>query len=269
MTCRSTIEWTGAGSRALLVVALVLSVACVADDVRSEELTVAVAANFLSTLQVLEAKFEAESGHEVTVISGSTGLLYAQIRNGAPFDVLLAADQERPRLLAADGYADPAGVFTYAIGRLALWSRNPTVLSDGTLDQLAEAKFRWLAIAEPKIAPYGLAAQQVLAGLGIWEALQPRIVRGQNVAQVHAMVDTGNADLGFVALSQVLASAADSAHIIVPQEAHDPIRQDGIVLDRAARNPAAEQFVAFLKSAHARAIIERSGYSFPSSPVRQ
>lgn len=229
-------------------------------EARSEELRVAVAANFLSTLGVLEAEFEATTKHEIAIIAGSTGLLYAQVRNGAPFDLLLAADQERPRLLAAEGFGDPSSVFTYATGRLALWSSHPGLVTRETLAQLANTDFRWLAIAEPQIAPYGIAARQTLEHLGFWQSLQSRIVRGQNIAQAFAMVDTGNAELGLVALSQVLAHADDSSYTIVPKQAHSPIRQDAIVLSRGMESEAAAAFVAFLKSRQAAAIIERSGY---------
>jgi molybdate transport system substrate-binding protein len=223
---------------------------------RTEELRIAVAANFLGTLQRLEREFEQATSHEITVIAGSTGLLYAQIRNGAPFDVLLAADQQRPEQLAADGFGNPASVFTYAIGRLVLWSADAA--------QLPAQSFRWLAIAEPRIAPYGIAAQQTLEHLGAWDDLQPRIVKGQNIAQAFAMADTGNAELGFISLAQALARGGESSQIIVPEEAHEPIRQDAIVLRRAAGNRAAAAFVEFLQSREAAEIIEQSGYRFPA-----
>jgi molybdate transport system substrate-binding protein len=231
---------------------------------RTEELRIAVAANFLGTLQRLEREFEQATSHEITVIAGSTGLLYAQIRNGAPFDVLLAADQQRPEQLAADGFGNPASVFTYAIGRLVLWSADAERLSGQTLAQLPAQSFRWLAIAEPRIAPYGIAAQQTLEHLGAWDDLQPRIVKGQNIAQAFAMADTGNAELGFISLAQALARGGESSQIIVPEEAHEPIRQDAIVLRRAAGNRAAAAFVEFLQSREAAEIIEQSGYRFPA-----
>ena len=243
--------------------ALALSLLFGAASVRSEELRIAVAANFLSTMQQLEHEFEAATNHDIAIIAGSTGLLYAQIRNGAPFDILLAADQQRPDLLAEDGYGDPAGVFTYAIGRLALWSADAERVSEQGLEQLETEPFRWLAIAEPKIAPYGIAAQQTQQHLGVWDALQSRIVKGQNVAQAFAMADTGNAELGFVALAQVLARGGESSFVIVPEDAHEPIRQDAIVLSRAVGKPVASAFVEYLKSQEAAAIIERSGYRFP------
>lgn len=226
----------------------------------SAELRVAVAANFLITLRLLEAEFESTSSHEVEVISGSTGLLYAQIRNGAPFDLLLAADQQRPRRLAVDGFGDSSSVFTYAIGRLALWSARPEFVNHGTVDRLADIEFRWLAIAEPAIAPYGMATRQTLEHMGIWQALESRMVKGQNIAQTFAMISTGNAELGFVALSQVLAHDSESSFILIPQDAHEPIRQDAIMLNKGTQNAAAAAFVAFLKSDNAKTIIERSGY---------
>ncbi len=244
-------------------VSLLLSLSFSAASARAEDLRIAVAANFLSTLQQLEHEFERVTPHEMTVIAGSTGLLYAQIRNGAPFDVLLAADQQRPAQLAADGFGDADSVFTYAIGRLVLWSADAERLTGQKLTQLTEQTFRWLAIAEPKIAPYGIAAQQTLEHLGAWDTLQTRIVKGQNVAQTFAMADTGNAELGFVSLAQVLARGGESSHILVPEEAHEPIRQDAIVLRRAAGNPAAAAFIEYLHSQQAGEIIERSGYRFP------
>jgi molybdate transport system substrate-binding protein len=245
----------------LCVVLLLLSAA----SARGEALRIAVAANFLSTLQQLEHEFEGATSHEVTLIAGSTGLLYAQVRNGAPFDILLAADQLRPRQLAYDGFGAGENVFTYAVGRLALWSADADRVDEQTLSDLSAEPIRWLAIAEPKIAPYGVAAQQTLEHLGAWETLQSRLVKGQNVAQAFAMADTGNAELGFVSLAQVLARGGSSSYVIVPDVAHEPIRQDAIVLRRADGNPAAADFVEYLQSRQAAAIIERSGYRFPSN----
>jgi molybdate transport system substrate-binding protein len=236
-----------------------------AGSARGEALRIAVAANFFSTLQQLEEEFESATDHEITLIAGSTGLLYAQVRNGAPFDILLAADQLRPEQLADEGFGDAENVFTYAVGRLALWSADADRVDEQTLSGLGAEPIRWLAIAEPKIAPYGVAARQTLEHLGVWETLQSRLVKGQNVAQTFAMADTGNAELGFVSLAQVLARGGRSSWVIVPDAAHEPIRQDAIVLRRADGNPAAAAFVEYLQSRQAAAIIERSGYRFPSN----
>lgn len=222
---------------------------------------IAVAANFRGALEALEPAFEAVSGHEVAIASGATGQLYVQIVNGAPFDILLAADQARPRLLADEGLGDSASVFTYATGRLVLWSRDQDRVRDGTLNRLLNTEFRWFAMAEPEVSPYGAAARQVLENLGVWEALGTRLVKGQNIAQTFAMIETQNAELGLVALSQALAYESPASYRIVPTELHEPIRQDAILLLRAAENPAANEFLAFLETAEAAAIIERQGYA--------
>jgi molybdate transport system substrate-binding protein len=226
-----------------------------------EEVRVAVAANFLGTLRALEPAYERATGGRLVITSGSTGLLYAQIRNGAPFDILLSADQERPRLLAGEGFGDEGDVFTYAVGRLALWSVESQRLDERSLEGLADSGVRWIAIAEPEVAPYGHAAKQALERIGAWESLNGRIVRGQNVAQALAMVETGNAEVGFVALSQALAYEGPSSYAVVPQALHDPIRQDAIVLRHGADNDAARAFVEFLRSPDAARVLEHSGYS--------
>jgi molybdate transport system substrate-binding protein len=226
------------------------------------EVTVAVAANFLEPLRAIGTEFEAATGDELVIVAGSTGQLYAQIVNGAPFDVLLAADSERPALLAEQARGDPATRFTYATGRLALWSRRPDLVDPATLTQLDTLDFRWLAIANPDLAPYGKAAEQTLEALGVWSALAPaRIVRGQSVAQAFAMAQTGNADLGLVALSQAIAYEGEASYAIVPDTLHEPIRQDAILLRRAADNPTAHALVEFLRGAAAAAIMTRYGYS--------
>jgi molybdate transport system substrate-binding protein len=226
----------------------------------ADEATVAVAANFLIAAKVLEQEFESSSGHELVLTSGSTGQLYAQIVNGAPFDILLAADQERPRLLAENGRGDASSVFTYAIGRLVLWSGNADRIHDGPIAGLFGTDFRFLAIPEPDVAPYGRAAREVLERLGLWSELQPRIVKGQSVAQTFSMIETGNAQLGLVALSQALAYEGPASYRVVPPELYEPIRQDAVLLRRAAANAAARDFLVFLTSPAGREIIERFGY---------
>jgi molybdate transport system substrate-binding protein len=226
----------------------------------ADRATIAVAANFLNPLDAIKAEFEAGTVHELVVVSGSTGQLYAQITNGAPFDVLLAADAERPARLAEESWGDPTSIFTYARGRVALWSRRPELVDASTLERLGAIEFRWLAIANPELAPYGMAARHVLESLGLWEALQPRIVRGQSIATAFAMAETGNAEIGLVALSQALAYAKASSHAVVPERLHEPIRQDAILLGRAADNKAAREFMTFLRGAAAGEIIERYGY---------
>jgi molybdate transport system substrate-binding protein len=231
--------------------------------VRAGEATVAVAANFVEPLETLQKMFGEETGHELVVVPGSTGKLYAQIVNGAPFDILLAADQERPEKLAAEDQGEPESVFTYAIGRLTLWSPEPGVVAEDGAKTLREGDFLHLAIANPELAPYGLAAQQTLQNLGLWDGLQDRIVRGENIAQTFQMVESGNAELGFVALSYVASerNRNPGSRWDVPGELHEPIRQDAILLQRGAENEAARAFLAFLKTPEAREVIERFGYA--------
>lgn len=246
----------------LAVLWLVLCTAC--GSPRDEQtLQLAVAANFLEPIDALVAEFERQSGYEVVVISGSTGQLYAQIVNGAPFDLLLAADQERPRLLAEQGASAGTPIFTYAVGRLALWSREPGRVDAQLLGNLAAADFRWLAIANPALAPYGAAARETLEALGVWDALQPRLVRGQSIAQTFALVETRNAELGFVALAQAIAYEGEASYVAVPEALHRPIRQDAVLLERAAESSSARAFIEFVTSPPATAIIERYGYSVP------
>ena len=238
-----------------------------ATTAHADEVTVAVAANFLLPLESLAAEFESTTGHDVAISPGSTGQLYAQIVNGAPFDVLLAADAERPRLLAESGLGDADTRFTYALGRLALWSRDPALVDDALLERLGDLDFRFLAIAEPAIAPYGAAARETLESLGLWELFtaDSRIVRGQSIAQTFAMIETRNAELGFIALSQAVAYDGDASWAVVAPERHAPIRQDAILLVRASGSPAARQFLDFLRSPAAAAIIESFGYGIPAS----
>jgi molybdate transport system substrate-binding protein len=228
----------------------------------ADSVVVAVAANFAAPLAALEATFEAATEHKLEVRVGSTGQTYAQIVNGAPFDVFLAADQERPRLLAESGLADPASRFTYAEGRLVLWTQDPEFVDRLALGLLEGDEFRFLAIASPELAPYGAAAEQTLTNLGLWDSLQHqnRIVRGQSIAATFAFAATGNAELAFVALAQALSYQKAGAYLIVPETLYEPIRQDAVVIRHAADNAAAIAFMQFLKSPEAQATIERFGY---------
>jgi len=253
LSLRRTCRW---GTLAVLVIGAF-------DGVRAEQATVAVAANFLIAARALEQEFEKSSSHHLVVTSASTGQLYAQIVNGAPFDILLSADRERPGLIAENGLGDPSSVFTYAVGRLVLWSGDADRIRDVPIVELFEQDFHFVAIAEPDVAPYGRAAKQALERLGIWSRLQTRIVKGQNVAQTFAMAETGNAQLALVALSQAMAYQGPGAYQVVPPELYDPIRQDAVLLRRAADNGAARDFLEFLKSPTAGEIIERSGYLRP------
>lgn len=224
---------------------------------QADEVTVAVAANFAAAMEKIAARFEARSGQRVIAIFGSTGALYTQIRNGAPFDVLLAADKRRPRLLERNGGAVPGTRFTYATGRLVLWSaREGYVDAKGAI--LKTGSFAHLAMANPKAAPYGAAAEQVLRSMGLLERLRPRIVQGDNIAQTDQFVATGNAQLGFVALSEVKGSAG--SQWLVPQRLYRPIEQQAVLLKRGRHNAAAQVFVDYLKGPEARAIIRDLGY---------
>jgi molybdate transport system substrate-binding protein len=239
---------------------LAAAMACAA-AAQAGEVQVAVAANFTAPMQKIAAAFEKDTGHKASLAFGATGKFYAQIKNGAPFEVLLAADEETPARLEKEGQALPGSRFTYAIGRLALWSARPGYV-DAKGDILRTGDFRHLAIANPKTAPYGAAAMAVLKKLNLVESLQPRLVQGENIAQTQQFVSTGNAQLGFVALSQVCKDGkiTSGSAWIVPSDLHDPIRQDALVLAIGAANPAAREFAAYLKSDKAWGIIKSFGY---------
>jgi molybdate transport system substrate-binding protein len=225
------------------------------------EVQVAVAANFTAPMQRIAAEFEKDSGHKAALMSGATGKFYAQISHGAPFEVFLSADDETPARLETDGLAVAGSRFTYATGRLVLWSPREGYVDDKG-EVLKKGDFRHLAIANPRTAPYGAAALQVLGKLGLQPALTPRFVQGENIAQTHSFVVSGNAELGFVALAQVYKDGrlgAGSAWI-VPASLHAPIRQDAVLLMKGASNPAAAALLKYLKSDKARAIIRSFGY---------
>ena len=230
-------------------------------DALAKELRIAVASNFLLPLKALSKNFKESTGHKVVVISGSTGKLYAQIKQGAPFDILLAADAIRPELLEKEGIGVPGSRFTYAVGRLVLWSKDSKLPLKNDLQVLNHKNFRYLAIANPKTAPYGKAAEQVLRKKGFWEQIQNRLVRGENISQTFQFVMTGNADIGFIALSQLRKNQGLGFSWIVPQEWHDPIQQQCILLKRAKTNKAAQQFLNFIKSNRIQKQIESYGYS--------
>jgi len=227
----------------------------------AETVRVAVAANFTRPAELLAEAFEAESGHDVVLTTGSTGLLYAQIVHGAPFDVFLSADHARPARLVAEGRAVTGSARTYAIGRLALWA--PQAEAGDPLERLRAGRYRRLALANPELAPYGTAARQVLAHLGVEEAAADRLVFGENIAQTHAFLATGNADLGFVALAQLAGHQPESHYTVIPAAWHDPVRQDAVLLNRGAGNPAAQAWLDFLASPAAQAILESYGYEAP------
>ncbi|MGE8296055.1 MAG: molybdate ABC transporter substrate-binding protein [Pseudomonas sp.] len=240
----------------LLALGLLFTSATMADEVK-----VAVAANFTAPFQALAPAFEKATGHKLVASFGATGQFYAQINNGAPFDVLLSADDTTPARLESENATAPGSRFTYAIGSLVLWSADASYL-DGTDAALKAGQFRRLAVANPKAAPYGLAATQVLDRLGLSEAVKAKLVEGQNITQTHQFVSTANAELGFVALSQVYRDGklGSGSAWIVPQALYDPIRQDAVILRQGANNPAATALVEYLKGAEAARVIESFGY---------
>lgn len=228
---------------------------------QAAEVKVAVAANFTAPMQKIAQAFEQETGHKALLSFGATGNFYAQIRHGAPFQVLLAADDETPLKLEQEGLAVAGSRFTYATGRLVLWSRQPGLVDDqGEL--LRSGRFQRLALANPKLAPYGSAAIETLTRLGLLEALRPRLVQGDNIGQTYQFVATENAQLGFVALSQVQTAGriAQGSAWIVPASLHQPIKQDAVLLRAGQGNPAASALLAFLKGEKARAVIRSFGY---------
>ncbi|MFY1053390.1 molybdate ABC transporter substrate-binding protein [Ectopseudomonas khazarica] len=241
----------------LLVLGLVFAGSTLADEVK-----VAVAANFTAPMQAIAPEFEKATGHKLVAAFGATGQFYAQIRNGAPFEVFLAADDSTPGKLESEGLTVEGSRFTYAVGGLVLWSAAADYL-DGSAAALKAGQFKHLSIANPKAAPYGLAATQVLDKLGLSEALRGKLVEGQNITQAHQFVSSGNAELGFVALSQVYKDGKISSGSawIVPGDMYEPIKQDAVILKPGANNPAASALVDYLKRPEAARIIESFGYT--------
>ena len=224
----------------------------------ADETTVAVATNFTNAMSALVERFEQRTGHRVLVSFGSTGNHYAQIKSGAPFDAFFAADAERPRLLENEGLIVPASRFRYAVGRIALWSPRAGYVDDAGR-VLKTGAFRHLAIANPDVAPYGAAAREVLQAMRLWDALQPRLVRGQDIGQAYSFVHTGNAELGFVAWAQLKKPDGDvgGSYWLVPETLHEPIAQEAVLLRDV---PAANALMEFVKSPEARDIIRSYGY---------
>jgi molybdate transport system substrate-binding protein len=229
----------------------------------ADTVSVAVAANFTAPMQKIAAAFEADTGHKAELSFGATGKFYAQITNGAPFQVLLSADAQIPAKLETEGKAVAQTRFTYAIGTLVLWSAQPGYV-DAQGAVLKTGDFKHLAIANPKLAPYGLAALQAMDKLGVTAQLQPRLVQGENIAQTFQFVSTGNAPLGFVALSQVMADGkiTKGSAWAVPASLHHPIRQDAVLLLPGKDSAGAAALLKYLRSDRARAIIQSYGYSF-------
>jgi len=225
---------------------------------------VAVAANFSKPMTEIAAEFEKATGHSAKLSFGSSGKFVSQIENGGPFEVLLSADEKGPQRLMDSGLAVSDSQFTYALGRLVLWSAKPGYVDDqGKI--LTTGGFKHLALADPKLAPYGVAAVEVMKKMGLFEKLQPVFVQGENIAQTLQFVSTSNAELGFVALSQVIENGkiASGSGWIIPGSDYAPIRQGAVLLKKGAANPAAPALLDYLKSAPALAIIEKYGYDLP------
>lgn len=248
---------------ALHAALLIASVAGAATNVHADVISVAVAANFTAPMQRITAGFEKETGHKVQAAYGATGKFYAQIKHGAPFEVLLAADAETPAKLLKENAAVAGSQFTYALGKLVLWSAKSAMVDrEGMV--LKNGGFDHLAIANPKLAPYGAAAMEVMKGLGVFEAVQRKIVTGESIAQTHQFVSTGNALLGFVALSQILKDGKmEGSAWVVPATLYAPIRQDAVLLARGRGKPAAEALMKYLQSNSARGTIQSFGYALP------
>jgi molybdate transport system substrate-binding protein len=238
---------------------MLISFAALADEAQ-----IAVAANFASPAKRLADQFAQRTGHRLALSSGSTGKFYAQIKSGAPFDAFLSADGETPLRMEHEKLALTGSRFTYAVGRLALWSpKTGFVDAEGAV--LRKNGFNRLAIANPRLAPYGAAAKNTMEKLGVWPALQGKLVQGENIAQTYQFVSSGNADLGFIAFSQLREDGAPAAgsYWLVPERFHAPLRQDAVLLTRGANNAAARAFLEYLRGAPARELIRAYGYELP------
>ncbi len=243
-----------------LSLALLLSLLCTGPAL-ADQVQVAVAANFTAPMKEIAVAFERSSGHKALLSFGATGQFHAQIHNGAPFEVLLAADSRTPQKLEEEGSAVAGSRFTYAEGQLVLWSADPALI-DASAQVLKSGQFRHLAIANPKTAPYGSAALETLQALGVRDSLQGRLVQSENIAQCHQFIATGNAALGFVAKSQVFLDGklTSGSSWEVPASLHSPILQDAVLLNQGKDNAAATALLAYLQSDEARAVIRRYGY---------
>jgi len=227
----------------------------------ADEVQVAVAANFTAPIQAIAADFEKDTGHKLVAAYGATGQFYTQIKNGAPFEVFLSADDTTAQKLESEGATVKGSRFTYAVGTLALWSAKEGYV-DANGDVLKKNQFKHLSIANPKTAPYGLAATQVLAREGLTDKVKDKLVEGQNITQAYQFVSTGNAELGFVALSQIYkdGKVTGGSAWIVPASLHDPIKQDAVILNKGKDNPAAKALLDYLQGPQAAAVIKSYGY---------
>ncbi|MGB5735254.1 MAG: molybdate ABC transporter substrate-binding protein [Thiohalocapsa sp.] len=252
--------------QSIRTLSLALILASTTGVASAEQAQIAIAANFTAPMKQIIAAFEQQTGHRIRASYGSTGKLYAQIKNGAPFAALLAADQVRPKRLEDEGSTVPGSRFTYAIGTLVLWSADPDFVDDqGKV--LETGAFNKLSIANPKLAPYGEASIETLEALSVKQAVEPKLVMGENIAQAYQFVDTGNAKVGFIALSQVMQDGEISkgSGWIVPGDLHTPIRQDAVILEKGKDNAAVTDLFAYLKGDQARAVIHTYGYETTSA----
>ena len=240
--------------------ALLLSLLAIL-SAHADEVQVAVAANFTAPMQQIAAGFEKVTGHKAALSFGATGKFYAQIVNGAPFEVFLAADDETPARLEKEGHAVAGSRFTYAIGKLVLWSANPDLV-DAKGDVLKTGSFKHIALANPKTAPYGAAAIEAMTKLGVLARLEPFFVQGENISQAHQFISTGAAELGFIALSQVFkeGKVTGGSMWAVPASLYQPILQDAVLLAKGKDKAAAAALLSYLKGEKARAIIRSYGY---------
>ncbi len=245
-------------------VSILLLCGLMSSPVRAGEVSVAVASNFAAPMERLVPLFQKESGHTLKVSLGASGKLYAQIRNKAPFDVFLSADEEMPKSLMQEGLAVGGTRFVYATGRLMLWSVQPDFVDErGSV--LNKGNFNMLAIANPRYSPYGVAAKETLTKLIMWNSIQEKLAKGENVTQTYQLAATEKADLAFIALSQVMRDGKVTAGSwwLVPPEMHKPIQQSAVLLSGAKDQAAAKAFLAFLKSEKARAVMRGFGYELP------
>ena len=245
--------------KTLLAASLLMGSSAMAGTVQ-----VAVASNFIGAMEELVPAFQKGSGHQVAVVPGSTGKFYSQIQSGAPFEVLLSADQATPTKLEKEGLAVEGTQFSYAEGQLVLWSETPGFIDDG--EKLLKAgRFKHLSLANPKTAPYGAAAMEVIHHLGLERVIESKTVLGENIAQAHQFVATQNAELGFVAMSQVYKGGrlTSGSGWVVPKSLYSPILQDAVLLKRGEKNEAAQAFLAFLKTPEAKVIMIQLGYEIP------
>ncbi len=250
--------------RLLMSAAVLIVIGIIGQPARSDTVLAAVASNFTAPMKDIAQRFEQTTGHTVTLAFGSSGKLFAQIRHGAPFDVFLSADQEKPHKLIEAGLAEDGSQSTYALGRLALWSAKPNI---NPLQTLKSGAFTRLALANPRLAPYGEAATRTLASLGMEQSTRSKQVTGENISQTWQFVSTGNAQLGFVALSQILSNGqlTRGSVWVIPPEHYQPVKQDAVLLSRSQHNPAAMALLDFLHQEETATILQQYGYDLPTS----